>query len=266
MSNRRGMPDETKSQSQDAEREFRPMFATTSWTAVVKAGRSDSAEAREALTRLCTTYWQPLHAYLRRTGRADADAKDLTQGFFYVLLSKNYLNAADRTRGKFRSFLLTALKHYLANEHDRATAAKRGGGQPVLSLSLDPGSEHESLAVALDAATAEEMTPSTLFERQWAATLFRRAEARLRSDYRAQNKEALFDRLQCYLEGDTRWGEYAAVGRELGLSSSAVAMAVHRLRHRYAEVVREEVAETLVNPSREEIEQELQYLFTLFQR
>ena len=111
-----------------------------------------------------------------------------------------------------------------------------------------------------------QLTPSTLFERQWAATLFRRAEARLRADYAAQGRSALFDRLQRYLEGETRWGEYAEVGRDLGLNSSAVAMAVHRLRHRYAEVVREEVAQTLVNPTRDEIEEELQYLFTLFQR
>jgi DNA-directed RNA polymerase specialized sigma24 family protein len=254
------MPDDSK--SHDATREFRPMFATTSWTAVVKAGRSDSAEAREALTRLCATYWQPLHAYLRRTGRTDADAKDLTQGFFYVLLSRNYLNAADRTKGKFRSFLLTALKHYLANEHDRATAAKRGGGQALVSL--DQSVEGDVSGPGLD--PAEELTPSTLYERQWAATLFRRAEARLRADYKAQDRETLFERLQHYLEGETAWGEYSEVGNELGLSSAAVAMAVHRLRHRYAQLVREEVSETLVNPTREEIEEELQYLFTLFQR
>src|SRR5262245_29245261 len=113
---------------------FRPMFVTTSWTAVVKAGRSDSAEGKDALTRLCQAYWEPLHAYLRRVGHPEADANDLTQEFFYVLLSKNHLQAADRTKGRFRSFLLTALKHFLSNERDRAMAKKRGGGQTILSL------------------------------------------------------------------------------------------------------------------------------------
>jgi len=251
------MPNESKA---DQTREFRPMFTTTSWTAVVKAGRSDSMEARDALTRLCSTYWQPLHAYLRRSGHTDSDAKDLTQEFFYVLLSKNYLNAADRTQGKFRSFLLTALKHFLSNQRDRANAAKRGGGQPVLSLDQPLEEDGPTLDPGVD------LTPSNLFERQWAATLFRQAESRLRSDYVSQGKAALFERLNGYLEGETRWGEYSAVGKELGMSSAAVATAVHRLRHRYAEVLREEVAQTLVNPTHEEIEEELQHLFTIFER
>ena len=236
------------------------MFTTTSWTAVVKAGRNDSLEAREALTELCSTYWQPLHAYLRRSGHPDSDAKDLTQEFFYVLLSKNYLNAADRTKGKFRSFLLTALKHFLSNQRDRASAAKRGGGQALLSLDQPLEDEGPTLDPGV------ELTPASLFERQWAATLFRHTEALLRTDYVSQGKAALFDRLHGFLEGETQWGEYAAVGKELGMSSAAVATAVHRLRHRYAEVLRDEVARTLVNPTHDEIEEELQHLFTIFEK
>jgi RNA polymerase sigma-70 factor (ECF subfamily) len=252
------MPDEPTAPEQN--RDFRPMFTTTSWTAVVKAGRSDSLEARDALTRLCSTYWQPLHAYLRRSGHTDSDAKDLTQEFFYVLLSKNYLNAADRTKGKFRSFLLTAFKHFLSNQRDRASAAKRGGGQPLFSLDQPVEDDGPTLDPGVD------LTPASLFERQWAATLFRQAESRLRADYASQGKTALFERLHGFLEGETQWGEYGAVGKELGMSSAAVATAVHRLRHRYAEVLREEVAQTLVNPTHEEIEEELQHLFTIFEK
>ena len=248
------------SKTEPATQMFRPMFVTTSWTAVVKAGRSDSAEGKDALTRLCQAYWEPLHAYLRRVGHAEADANDLTQEFFYVLLSKNYLQAADRTKGRFRSFLLTALKHFLCNERDRAMAKKRGGGQTVLSLDAPLDETGATIEVR------EDESPATLFEQRWAATLFRRAEQRLRADYASQGpaKAALFERLSAFLEGETRWGAYAGVAKDLGLTNAAVAMAVHRLRHRYAEVLREEVADTLVNPTAAEIEEELQHLFTIF--
>jgi DNA-directed RNA polymerase specialized sigma24 family protein len=238
----------------------RPRFTTTSWTAVVAAGRSDSAEAKAALTRLCGTYWQPLHAFLRRLGHNETDAKDLTQEFFFVLLSKNYLRTADRTKGKFRSFLLTALKHFLANERDRIRAAKRGGGQTILSLDQPLDEEGVAFEPGVD------LSPATAFERQWASTLFRQVETKLRREYATQNRGALFDRLKAYLEGDTRWGEYAAVAAALQMSSAAVAMAVHRLRQRYAELLREEVAQTLVNPTHSEIEEELRHLFAIFGR
>lgn len=258
------MPEDTNTQhpvpgpDPDPSQGFRPMFMTTSWTAVVQAGRSNSEEAREALTRLCTTYWSPLYAYLRRSGKSDADAQDLTQEFFHVLLSKNYLNAADRTRGKFRSFLLTALKHFVANQHDRDTAQKRGGGKTLISLDQPLHEEGPGLELP------DDLTPADLFERRWAAALFRQTESRLRAEFAAQNKAALFERLKEFLEGETQWGAYAGVARDLGMSSAAVAMAVHRLRHRYAEVLRDEVAQTLVNPTRDEIEEELRHLFTLF--
>jgi len=248
-------------QSQTQTRMHRPVFTTTSWTAVVVAGRSDSEEAKDALTQLCRTYWKPLHAFIRRLGHSEADANDLTQEFFFVLLSKNYLRAADRTKGKFRSFLLTALKHFLSNERDRATAAKRGGGKIVISLDQPADDD----GPAFEPGNSE-LSPASLFEKQWAVTLFRRAEARLREEYKAKQKGALLDRLKPYLEGDTRWGDYTKAAVELDMTSAAVAVAVHRLRHRYAELLREEVAQTLVRPAPAEIEEELQHLFAIFGR
>jgi DNA-directed RNA polymerase specialized sigma24 family protein len=234
------------------------MFTTTCWTAVVEAGRSDSASAKEALTRLCGTYWHPLYAYLRRLGQTEENAKDLTQEFFYLLLSKNYLRAADRTKGRFRSFLLTALKHFLANDKDRQLAAKRGGREIIISLNQPP----EDGGALPEPGT--DLTPAAIFERRWAATLFRQAENRLRDEYADQRKAELFARLRSCLEGETRWGSYGELAGELGLTSASVAMAVHRMRARYAVLLREEVAQTLVRPTHSEIEEELRHLFEIF--
>jgi RNA polymerase sigma-70 factor (ECF subfamily) len=236
----------------------RQWFTTTSWTAVVTAGQRDSPEAKEALTKLCQTYWEPLHVYLRRLGYNEDDAKDLTQEFFLRLLDKNYLGAANREKGKFRSFLLTALNHVLANERDRAMAAKRGGGKTIVSLEAEAEQGDRSSEPSSD------LSPVKVFERRWAMTLFQQAYARLQAEYVAAGKARQFDLLKAFLEAETETGEYSALAPQLQMTPHAVGMAVHRLRQRYGEQVRAEIAHTLVNPTAAEIEEERRHLFETF--
>jgi len=235
-------------------------FAATSWSAVAEAARQqDSARAQEALSGLCQTYWPPLHAYVRRLGHNADDAKDLTQQFFYVLISKNYLGAADRTKGKFRTFLLTALRHFLANEWDKSQAQKRGAGQTPISLD-DTG---DGDGPAWEPAT--DVSPMKLYEQRWAMTLFRRAVERLRCEQEEAGKGEAYEALKGFLEETTPPGGYEEVAGKLGMTTGNVRVSVHRLRHRLAELVRQEVGETLVNPSQDEIETEVQHLFEAFE-
>jgi RNA polymerase sigma-70 factor (ECF subfamily) len=229
-------------------------FAPTSWTAILHASRGDPEKARQALAQLCETYWAPLHAYVRGVGCPEQDAKDLTQEFFRELLEKNLFGAADRTKGRFRNFLLTALKHFLADERRKTGAAKRGGGQAPLSLDEtdDDGRPlHEP---------ASGLSPSQAYERRWALTVFQQAFARLRQEHQSARKGALFARLQEFLEG-TGQGDYGPAAAELKMTPNAVGVAVHRMRHRFAELVREEIARTLANPDEDEIEIERRHLF-----
>jgi RNA polymerase sigma-70 factor (ECF subfamily) len=229
-------------------------FASTSWTAILHAGRGDSERARQALAQLCETYWAPLHAYVRGVGCPEQDAKDLTQEFFCELLEKNLFGAADRTKGKFRNFLLTALKHFLADEKRKTRAAKRGGGQAPLSLDEtdeDGCPLHEP---------ASGPSPSQAYERRWALTVFQQAFASLRQEHQAAGKGAQFERLKDFLEG-TGQGNYGPMAAELKMTPNAVGVAVHRLRHRFAALVRDEIARTLANPEEAEIELERRHLF-----
>jgi len=235
-------------------------FNTTSWSAVSAASKPESPEAKEALARLCQTYWEPLYAYLRRVGKSETDAKDLTQEFFYVLLSKNYLGAADRQKGKFRSFLLTALKHFLANEWDRSQAQKRGGGKEIVSLEAARETEGPSVE------PASALSPAKTYERRWAMTLFTQTQEKLRQDYVASGKEKIFDALRGFLDEATDTGQYAAASEQLKMSLGAVRMAVHRLRQQFGELVRSEVAATLINPTDQEINEELRHLMEAFSR
>ena len=228
-------------------------FASTRWSVVAAAGRKDSPEARAALAVLCRVYWYPLYAYARRRLARPDDAQDLTQEFFARLLEKDYLQAADPARGKFRTFLLTAFQRFLAKEHARAAAQKRGGDRRPLSLDFHEGEQrycHEP---------ADPTTPESLYERRWALTLLEQALARLRQEFTRAGKERLFEALKGTLTGDGTGEPYGRIGRDLGLSEPAVKTAAHRLRRRYQELLRAEVAQTVASP--DEVEDELRDLF-----
>ena len=230
-------------------------FTTTHWSVVVAAGDVSSPQGRAALERLCRAYWQPLHAYLLRQGHTAHDAQDLTQEFFAHFLEKSYFRVADRARGRFRSFLLTALKHFVAHEWEKARAVKRGGRHSFISWEEQPEEMRASLASGAD------LPPERFYDQQWALTLLEQALARLRQESAANGKEQQFERLKTFLSNEPGEGAYAAAAAELGVSPGAVAVGVHRLRQRYGELVREEVANTVAR--REQIEDELRYLIEL---
>jgi RNA polymerase sigma factor (sigma-70 family) len=227
-------------------------FQTTRWSVVLGARGPGTPEAREALTELYRTYWYPLYAHARRGGVDTENARDLTQEFFVRLLEKGDLATADPTRGRFRSFLLTAFRHFLCNRRDRERAARRGGGRLVLSLDFAAGESRYGLE------PSHESTPERIFDRQWALTLLARSLGRLRDEYRRAGKGELFDHLRPALAGD-RATPYAELAIRLGMTEGAVKVAVHRLRGRCREVVREEVSETVATPG--EVDQELRDLF-----
>lgn len=225
----------------------------TLWSVVIAAGSTDSVVARPALQALCSIYWYPLYSFVRRQGFNASDAEDITQGFFTNLLERNSLRGLDRAKGRFRSFLLASLRNHICNIRDQGNAQKRGGG--VHFTSLDAAlAEHKFSREPVDSAT----TPEKMFDRQWALTLLDRALARLRSEYCEDGKGALFDALQDMLAGE-EVGGYAQVGAGLGMSENAVKTAAHRLRHRYREVIREEVAATTAVQG--DTENELRELF-----
>ena len=254
-------------------------FATTHWSMVASAGRSHSPDASQALATLCENYWFPLYAFVRRAGHSADDAQDLTQEFFVRLLAKNYLAGADPQRGRFRSFLLGAMKHFLAKERRRQGAQKRGGHRPVLSLDFHSGENRYSLIEPVD-----NLTPERLYERRWALTLLDLVLGRLREEFRAAGKLDLFDALKQFLAGGTGKGDrpalperpfgcfaqsgpvplsspeptYVEVAKELGMSEGAVKVAVHRLRRRYRKLLKVEIARTIVEP--ESLEDELREL------
>ncbi|MBI5386538.1 MAG: sigma-70 family RNA polymerase sigma factor [Verrucomicrobia bacterium] len=231
----------------------RAEFPTTHWSVIVQAGQHSTAEATAALEQLCRTYWYPLYAYVRRRGYGPEEAEDLTQEFFARLLQKEFLAGVAPDKGKFRSFLLASLNHFLANEWARAQTAKRGGGREWVSLD-DTEYEHR---YALEPAS--ETTPEKLFERQWALTLLDQALQRLRQESVAAGKAAQFDRLKGFLSSEGSEPSYAGLAAEWQMTPNAVAAAVYRLRQRYRECVREEIAQTVAGP--EELEEELRHLF-----
>jgi RNA polymerase sigma-70 factor (ECF subfamily) len=228
-------------------------FATTRWSLVAAAGQGAAPEAQEALAVLCQAYWYPLYAYARRHLPSAHDAQDLTQAFFAELLEKHYLEAADPRRGKFRSFLLTAFKHFLSKQRERDAAQKRGGGRPTLSLDFHGAESRYRLE------PADQTTPEMVYERRWALAILEQALCRLRQELANANKEKLFERLKGVLEGDGPQDSHALIGAELGMSEQAVKVAVHRLRRRYRELLRAEVAQTVAGP--EQVDDELRDLF-----
>jgi RNA polymerase sigma-70 factor (ECF subfamily) len=224
-------------------------FCTTHWSLVL-AARGDTARAQPALAALCHAYWYPLYAFVRRQGVAPHDAQDLTQEFFARLLEKEWLNAVARERGRFRSWLLAALKHFLANEWDKSRAQKRGGGLAFVSID-DTSAESRYVHEPADHTTAE-----TLYDRRWALTLLDRVLARLREEFVVAGKAAHFEALKGTLTGDRT--PYAEIAATLGTSEGAVKVAVHRLRERYRDLIRAEIAETVGSPA--EVEDELRHL------
>jgi len=228
-------------------------FARTHWSVVLAAGRSESTHAQAALEQLCVNYWHPIYFYVRRQGHGPDDAQDLTQEFFARLLERNDLAEVDRSKGRFRSFLLAALKHFLANEWDKAKAQKRGGGQ--VPLSIDAGTAESSYSFE----PVENITPDKLYERRWALALLQKVMSQLKAEYAREEKAEVFDALKCTLTGEGRAAGYAQIAQSLGSSEGAIKVAVHRLRRRYRELLRAEIAHTVSTP--EEIEEEIRALF-----
>jgi RNA polymerase sigma-70 factor (ECF subfamily) len=221
---------------------------------VSTAARPDHPETRAALSLLCDSYWKPIHAYVRRLGYPEEDAKDLTQEFFLRLISKNVFAAADRTKGRFRTFLLTGLNFFLANEYHRGKAAKRGGGQVLASLD----EETEDKEPVHQPASG--LSPAAVYEQTWARTVFGEARDRLAEEYAAAGKQTVFKHLQEFLEGTPDPRGYHPVAAVLRMTPNAVGVAVHRMRQRLGELVRTEIARTLAEPSPEEIEEEVRFL------
>ena len=226
-------------------------FGATRWS-VVLAARGDEPAARTALQILCENYWYPLYAFVRRQGHDPPDAQDLTQEFFARLLEKGWLESVSREKGRFRSFLLASMKHFLANERDRARALKRGGGRAPVPL--DAKSAESRYAIE----PADPMTPEKVFDRRWALTLLDQVLKRLRAELAAGGKAVLFEELKPALTGEPT--PYARVAEKLGMSEGAVKVAAHRLRRRYREMIRAEVAQTVGNEK--DVDEELRDLMS----
>jgi RNA polymerase sigma-70 factor (ECF subfamily) len=226
----------------------RDCFVTTRWTVILHAGRRSTPQADEALEELCQTYWFPLYAFLRRKGESKEDAEDLVQGFFARLLDRNYLEGVASERGKFRAFLLASFKHYLANERDRAGRQKRGGNVPHLSL------DWQAAHTRYNIEPVDQLSPDKLYDRAWAVTVLERVITRLQAESTAEGKSALFAQIKPFLMLGRGATPYAQAADKLKLTESALRVAVHRLRRRYREMLREEVAQTLAEPSQTEEE------------
>jgi len=232
------------------------IFATTHWSMVLAAGGDSSPAVREALERLCRAYWFPLYGYVRSKGFNPHDAEDLTQEFFARFLSSNALRTVSEERGRFRAFLLASLNHFLANEWDRLRAQKRGGGRTALSL--DAASAEERLQME----PSTDCTPERLCERRWASTVLEAVLDRLRAEMNAAGKATSFDALGPFLSDAAGAMTYAEAAARLGMTEAATRKAVQRLRQRYRELLREEVAHTVGAPH--EVESELRHLLNVF--
>ena len=229
-------------------------FATTHWSIVVAAGGDSTPEGRAALESLCRAYWLPLYAFARRGGAARPTAEDLVQGFFAELLEKDRIRQADRARGRFRTFLLAAFRHYTSHERDKARALKRGGAHEALSLDFEEGEGHYLRE------PADERTPERVFDRRWALAVLDGTLARLHDEHARAGRLDLFEALRGTITAggtDERWAE---IGARIGMTEGAVKVAAHRLRRRYREVLRESIAETVADPA--EVDDEIRHLMS----
>lgn len=233
------------------------LFSNTHWTVILQAAQSGTPQAEVALEKLCRTYWLPLHTYVRRRGYAPHDAEDLTQEFFVRLLERRFLAGVSPEKGRFRSFLLASMNHFLANEWDRARAEKRGGKLDFISI------DEASVESIHARETMADVSAQRTFDRRWAVTLLHEAMTRLQAETTAAGKGALFGKLKGFLETEPAEGEYARVAAELGWIQGAVAVGVHRLRVRYRELVTEEVAHTVADTA--DVEDEMKQLFAALQ-
>jgi RNA polymerase sigma-70 factor (ECF subfamily) len=230
-----------------------PVFGTTHWSVVLAAGDEAKPESAAALETLCRAYWYPIYVFIRRQAYGEADAQDLTQGFFCHILSRRFLERASPDRGRFRSFIIGSLKYFLAGELAKLQAQKRGGGQ--IPISLDAHSAEERYRLE----PVELQDPEKLFERRWATTLLNRVLDRLETEFFESGKARLFELLRQFLLEDNGSGTYREVAAKLGMSEGAIKVAVHRMRHRYRDLFREEVVQTVADPS--EAEDEMRHVF-----
>ncbi|MCP3919669.1 MAG: sigma-70 family RNA polymerase sigma factor [bacterium] len=235
----------------------RARFHTTLWDVVRVAGDGEDPARGAALEELCRRYWYPLYAYLRRNGEGTEDASDLVQGFFASFLARDDLSGLDPDGGRFRSYLLGALRHYASDQRDHDRAEKRGGGRTPVSIQMESAEERYASAI-WSIEPADERTPERLFDRDWALATLARVLERLRDEQTGRRAE-VFARLRCFLDGSTKLDGYASAAEELGMTSGAVKVAVHRLRRRYRELLEQEVRDTL--PEGGEVEPELRALF-----
>jgi RNA polymerase sigma-70 factor (ECF subfamily) len=231
-------------------------FQPTHWSVVLSAGRRDGEDAAFAREEMCRAYWPPIYAFIRRRGHTPEDAQDLTQEFLLHLLDKNAMDRVDPSKGKFRSYLLVAVKHFLANARDKANAAKRGGGLP--SVPLDEVEQY----VAAD--TRAGLSAEVVYDHQWALAIMERALARLHERHMLTGRAQLFAALQGFLSREPDAGEYASLQKSLGMTDKAIAMAVYRLRHQYRELVTDEVNHTVSSSG--DADEELHYLLEILSR
>jgi len=231
-------------------------FTTTQWSVVLDA-QSESPSAQEALEKLCRTYWWPLYGFVRRQGYSPEEAQDLTQGFFAMLLERKDFDAVRQERGRLRSYLLTALKNFLAKAHRRAMTIKRGEGRPLVPL--------EDLLVRerADLEPADKLSADRIYERRWALTLLEQVLARLEEEYRLAGNSALFEQLKQMLSGEPDRLSQATIAQELGMTENAVKQALHRLRQRYRLLLRQEIAQTVAVPG--DVEEELRHFISVLQ-
>jgi RNA polymerase sigma factor (sigma-70 family) len=232
------------------------IFATTHWTVVLAAGGESTPQAARAVEELCRTYWFPLYAYVRRRGHTREDAEDITQAFFARLLEKNSFASLDSERGKFRAFLLASLKHFLANERDKAHTLKRGGG--IVPLSLD----WQTADTQFQVADHSEPGPDKAFDREWALALLAKVIGRLEMECRSEGRAELFNQLKSFLTLDAHGSAHREAAARLGMEEGAVRVAVHRLRKRYRQLLRDEVASTLADTAG--VDEEMRALFGAF--
>jgi DNA-directed RNA polymerase specialized sigma24 family protein len=228
-------------------------FVTTHWSLVLTAGSQETARAQSALEVLCRAYWGPLYSYVRRRGYSIEDAQDMTQAFFGRLLERRWLACAEREKGRFRTFLLTAMERFLANEWDKARALKRGGGHVMAPIQLDAAETRYGVD------PQDTRTPEQAFEQRWAVTLLDEVLNRLEAEFHARGQAGMFATLKPCLVGDRAAQPYANLAERLKMREGAVKVAVHRLRHRYRELLRSEIAETVA--CGEDVDSEMRHLF-----
>ena len=231
-------------------------FATTQWSIVRAINQDDASAAKSALQELCQTYWYPLYTYVRRQGNDANTAADLTQAFFADLLQREDLKGVDPGLGKFRSFLLAALKHFLINQWDKTQAQKRGGGKLPLSLDFVEADDRYRLE------PAHTQTPDLIYQKQWAKTLLDRVSSKLRSEFAQRGKAHQFDQLQKFLSGRNRDETIGEAADQLNMSAVAVKVAIHRMRQKFGQILRTEIESTVSTPA--EVESEIQHLFDVF--